>query len=230
MKKTIQRSSKRGMRDHGWLQARFSFSFADYYNPHRTGFGKLLVLNDDTIAPHSGFGKHPHENMEIISIPALGEITHEDSTGSRGTIKPGQIQVMSAGSGVIHSEYNHSDMITRMFQIWIETAQPNVPPRHVTKDLTLIPNKLNKIVSGNKEEDTLFIYQDASIYLGEFDNDQEVSFSLGENKGAFIMVVEGTATIEGVLLNHRDSIELSDTKEIKMFIKGKILLIDVPMN
>jgi redox-sensitive bicupin YhaK (pirin superfamily) len=124
MNKTIQRSTQRGIRDHGWLKARFSFSFADYYNPNRMGFGALRVLNDDTIAAHNGFGNHPHSNMEIISIPMKGEITHKDSTGSEGTIGPGQIQVMSAGSGVIHSEFNNSDEDTRMFQIWIETAQP----------------------------------------------------------------------------------------------------------
>lgn len=232
MKKKIQRSEERGRANHGWLQARFSFSFAGYYNPDRMGFGKILVLNDDTISPAKGFGMHPHENIEIISIPTEGELAHKDNTGSEEIIIPGQIQVMSAGLGIVHSEYNNSkDKNVRLFQIWIETNKKNVEPRHKTSTLNLKQNKLTKIVSGNKDEETLFIYQDASIWLGEFDSVSEISFKTKPERGTFIMIVEGSAVIEGEVLNKRDSIEIEDTENIKIKTnKGtKLLVIDTPM-
>lgn len=233
MKITIQKANQRGMRDHGWLQARFSFSFADYWNPNRMGFGELLVLNDDTIAPGKGFGAHPHDNMEIITIPTQGELAHEDSTGSKEVIKPGQIQVMSAGSGVVHSEFNHSKTEpARLFQIWIETAHLNVEPRHETKTLNLKKNQLNKIVSGNKEEDTLFIFQDASIFLGEFDTTQTINFSTKKERGTFIMIIEGSVTINNTILHERDSIEIEEAHNIIVDVtkETKLLIIDIPMN
>lgn len=232
MKINIQRSNERGDANHGWLHARFSFSFADYYNPNRMGFGKIVVLNDDTISPGKGFGEHPHENMEIISIPTEGELSHKDNTGSEEVIVPGQIQVMSAGSGILHSEYNHSkEKDLRLFQIWIETNKKNAEPRHETKVLNLDKNKLTKIVSGNKDEDTIFIYQDASIWLGEFESKNDITFETNKERGTFIMVVEGSAIIEGEKLSRRDSIEIEDTQNIKIETREntKLLVIDTPM-
>ena len=232
MKKNIHRANERGEAKHDWLQTRFSFSFADYHNPERMGFGKLLVLNDDIIAPAKGFGTHPHDNMEIISIPTQGELAHKDNTGIEEVIIPGQIQVMSAGTGILHSEYNHSKTSdVRLFQIWIETNKRNVDPKHETKTLNLEKNKLVKVVSGDKDSNTLFIYQDASIWLGKFDKNSTLSFETNTNRGIFIMVVEGSATVEKEVLNKRDSIEIKDADNIQLEADKdtKLLLIDVPM-
>ena len=179
MKKKIYPSDSRGQADHDWLQSRFSFSFADYNNPKRMGFGVLRVLNDDTIAPGKGFGMHSHSNMEIITITLKGELAHKDDTGSEEVIVPGQIQVMSAGTGITHSEYNHSkEKELTLFQIWIETNKQNVEPRHETKTLNLEKNKLVKVVSGDKDSNTLFIYQDASIWLEKFDKNSIIQLLL----------------------------------------------------
>jgi len=232
MIKNIQRANERGGADHGWLKTNFTFSFADYYNPDRVGYGKILVLNDDTISPGKGFGTHPHENMEIISIPTQGELAHKDNTGSEEVIIPGQIQVMSAGTGILHSEYNYSKTKdASLFQIWIEPNKQDVKPRHETKTLNLEKNKLVKIVSGDKTPYTLFIHQDASVYLGEFTKKIELSHKTDSKRGTFIMVIEGSANIEGETLKQRDSIEISEAKTINIEVsKGtKLLLIDTVM-
>lgn len=233
MKINIHRANERGGASYDWLKTKYSFSFADYYNPGRMGFGKIRVLNDDIIAPDAGFGTHSHDNMEIITIPLSGELAHKDSTGSEEVIVPGQIQVMSAGSGIQHSEYNHSkNNEVRLFQIWIETNQPNVEPRHKTKTLNLEKNKLVKIVSGDKNPDTLFIYQDASIWLGEFNQALKLLFETNLKRGAFILVIEGLAKIENEILNKRDSIEIEDTNNIQIEVSGntKLLLIDTSIS
>lgn len=232
MKLTIQRADQRGESNHGWLHARFSFSFANYYDPKRMGFGKLRVLNDDAVAPKNGFGMHPHSNMEIISIPTEGQLAHKDNTGSEEIIVPGQIQVMSAGSGIMHSEYNPSQTKeTRLFQIWIETGKQNVDPRHETKKINLKINELTKIVSGNKQEDTLFIYQDVSLWLGKFDAVKTIEFQTKMNRGTFIMVIEGSAKIANNILNKRDSVEIEQTDNIPIETNEhtKLLIIDTPM-
>ncbi|MEK7072554.1 MAG: pirin family protein, partial [Patescibacteria group bacterium] len=208
MNKNIHLANERGGANYDWLKTKYSFSFADYYNPARMGFGKIRVLNDDIIAPGAGFDTHPHDNMEIITIPLSGELAHKDSTGSEEVIAPGQIQVMSAGSGIQHSEYNHSKTKDlKLFQIWIETSQENVEPRHKTKTFNLEKNKLVKIVAGDKNPDTLFIYQDASIWLSDFNQAIKLSFETSPPRGAFILVIEGSAKIENEILNKRDSIE-----------------------
>lgn len=229
MKINIHKADDRGGANYGWLNTKYSFSFSDYYNPERMGFGKIRVLNDDIIAPGAGFGTHPHDNMEIITIPLSGELAHKDSTGSEEVITPGQIQVMSAGSGIMHSEYNHSQINeAKLFQIWIETAQQDAPPRHATKNLDLGKNQLTKIVSGDKNEDALFIYQDASIWLGEFDQDIDQTFVTKKDRGVFIMIIEGVVEIAGTILKSRDEIEIEETEEINLSIKSgsKILIID----
>ena len=232
MKINIHRAKERGESKYDWLHARFSFSFAEYYNPNRMGFGKIRVLNDDTIAPGKGFGTHSHKNMEIISIPTEGELAHKDNTGSKEIIVPGQIQVMSAGSGIFHSEYNHSKTKdVRLFQIWIETNKQDVNPKYIIKTLNLEKNKLVKIVSGEEDSNILFINQDASIWLGEFDKKITISFKTSSKKGTFIMVVEGSAKIEQEILHRRDSIEIEDTKNIKIETNEntKLLLINTKM-
>ncbi|NCN07927.1 pirin family protein [Candidatus Falkowbacteria bacterium] len=229
MKKNIHLADERGGANHGWLKTKFSFSFADYYNPDRMEFGKIRVLNDDIIAPGMGFDTHPHDNMEIITIPLSGELGHKDSTGSEEVLGPGQIQVMSAGSGITHSEYNHSKIEDlKLFQIWIETNKLNAEPRHATQTLNLEKNKLNKIVSGEQNSDTIFIYQDANIWLGEFDTASQISFKINPPRAVFIMVIEGEIKINQDTLNTRDSIEIEAETDIRLNIsqKTKILIID----
>lgn len=232
MKVNIHRSNQRGGGNFGWLKTKYSFSFSNYYNPSRMGFGKIRVLNDDIISPNQGFGKHPHDNMEIITIPLEGELEHEDSTGSKEIITPGEIQVMSAGSGIIHSEFNaSSDEELKLFQIWIETAKHNIEPRHETKKINLEKNRFTKIVSGNEEENTIQIFQDASIYMGEFDKETKINFETKKSRGTFSMIIEGFAKINEEEIEKRDSIEIEETQEINFEINrnSKILIIDTPM-
>lgn len=229
MTKNIHRANDRGGADYGWLKTKYSFSFAGYYNPDRMGFGKIRVLNDDIIAPGAGFDTHPHDNMEIITIPLAGELAHQDSTGSAEVIIPGQIQVMSAGSGIEHSESNNStEKDLKLFQIWIETNKPDANPRHETKTLNLEKNKLTKIVSGAKDADTIFIYQDANIWLGEFDNDKETTIPITSPRAVFIMVIEGSLKINEDILNTRDAIEIETDQTINLetIDNAKILIID----
>jgi redox-sensitive bicupin YhaK (pirin superfamily) len=232
MKYVIQKSEDRGQANHGWLHARFSFSFSQYHNPQRMGFGKLRVLNDDTIAAGKGFGSHPHDNMEIITIPTSGMLAHKDNTGSEETLGPGEIQVMSAGSGIVHSEYNASvteDL--RLFQMWIETNAPDATPRHATKKIDLKKEELTKIVSGNESESTIFIHQDAAVWMGAFSNEKKIVFETQIQRGTFIMVVEGSAIISGQTLSVRDSMEITDTQHIEILVSSetRLLVIDVPM-
>ena len=233
MKKTIHRNEERGKTDIGWLKSRFSFSFSNYYNPKRIGFGKLVVLNDDVVDPKKGFGEHPHSNMEIISIPTFGRIAHKDSTGVEEIVKPGEIQVMSGGSGIIHSEYNPSDKEkVKFFQIWIEPKEQNIKPRHDKKNFELDKNKLITVVSGEKNSKNLYIHQDAKISLGKFDKGNEIGYNIKENNGAFIFLIEGEIEVEGEKINKRDSIEISETKkvEIKTIQDSYLMIVEVPMN
>ena len=156
MIKNVHRSADRGKSELGWLSSRFSFSFADYSNPKRSGFGKLLVVNDDTIAPGKGFGAHSHDNMEIITLVTKGELEHKDSLGNAELLKVGEMQVMSAGRGITHSEYNNSKTKSlELFQIWIETARPEITPRHETRKIELVDNKLTPEEIKMVEEDRM---------------------------------------------------------------------------
>lgn len=232
MKTSIHRAEERGQADIGWLQSRFSFSFADYLNPERMGFGKLRVLNDDVIAPGKGFGTHPHDNMEIITIPLKGALAHQDSTGGKVVIKPGDIQVMSAGSGLTHSEFNDSDTEeARIFQIWIEPKERGIPPRHEERSFDVPKNALTEVVSGKKSEKSLYIHQDARILLGEFEKGKKAVFSPGDRKGVFVMVIEGSVQVTGELLRKRDSIEVTGTDAIPLTAEeaAEILVVEVPL-
>src|SRR3989344_6300736 len=212
---TINRANERGKSDLGWLKSNFSFSFANYHNPQRMGFGRLRVLNDDYIEAGRGFGAHPHDNMEIVTIPLSGELMHKDSTGKKEVIIPGQIQAMSAGSGIAHSEFNNSTKEPlEIFQIWIETKEEDIEPRHETKPVNIKKNSLVKVVSGDKSKDTLYIHQDASIFLGEFTEETELIHKIGKNRGVFIMAIEGTVKVDDETLNKRDSIEITDLDSV----------------
>lgn len=231
MKYNIHRSEKRGGGDFGWLKTKYSFSFSSYYNPLRMGFGALKVLNDDEIFPHSGFGKHPHENMEIITIMLNGELTHEDSTGKKVKIKPAQIQVMSAGTGVVHSEKNESGSEVELLQIWIEPKITDVEPRYEEKNISLKENVLGEIVSGKKSKEKAFINQDASIYLGKFSKDKEINLKLKKGNGLFVFPIEGKLAFEKEIIDKRDSLEVTDAEKIKLKALSEVylLIIEVPI-
>lgn len=230
--KKIHLSSERGKSDLGWLKSNFSFSFSNYYNPERTGFGKLLVLNDDIISGGKGFMPHPHDNMEIITLVYSGELIHKDSIGNTEVLKEGELQVMSAGRGITHSEFNNSkDKSLELFQVWIETSKEDVMPRHDKRLVNLKNNELTKVVSGNKNDSTLFINQDAKIFLGKFDKEAEINYKLEDEKGFFAFVIDGKCLIEGIKLSPRDSIEIYDLKDIEILAnKGLyLMIIEVPL-
>lgn len=236
MKKTIlHKADTRGHANHGWLNAYHSFSFASWYNPERIQFGMLRVLNDDTIAAGMGFGTHPHDNMEIITIPLEGDLAHKDSMGNASTIKSGDIQVMSAGTGIQHSEFNpNPDQQTKLFQIWVFPKYRNVTPRY--QQISLNPedriNKLQQILSPSAEDEGVWIYQDAWFHLGKFDKEMTLDYTLKkEGNGVYIMVISGTAIIDGEKLETRDALGIWNTNTFTIeTTKGtELLLLEIPM-
>ncbi|HAF30538.1 MAG TPA: hypothetical protein DCG75_15960 [Bacteroidales bacterium] len=236
MKTIYHKADSRGSADHGWLNTHFSFSFADYYNPERIHFGALRVLNDDTIAAGEGFGTHPHDNMEIITIPLSGDLEHKDNMGNSGVIRHGEIQVMSAGTGIQHSEFNHNkNQELKLLQIWVYPNKKNVEPRYdqiSIKDFEK-ENDLFQIVSPNKNDKGVWIHQDAWFYLGNLKQAWTGEYVLkGNNHGVYVFVINGKITIENQELNMRDALGISETKEFKIKAESdsRILLIEVPMN
>lgn len=235
MNKIIHKADSRGYADHGWLQSFHSFSFANYHNPEKVRFGLLRVLNDDIVAPGMGFGTHPHDNMEIVTIPLKGELAHQDSTGNKEVIKAGEIQIMSAGSGLTHSEFNNSKKeFVNLFQIWVFPKEKNITPRYDQKifDPEERKNKFQTVVSPDEKNGALWINQDAYFTLGNFDEGNSVKYEIKKNgNGVYIMITEGSAEIDGEVLSRRDAIGLSDLSsvEIKLLAKSELLLIEVPM-
>ena len=236
MKNTLlHKANTRGNANHGWLNAFHSFSFGSWYNPERVQFGTLRVLNDDTIAAGMGFGEHPHDNMEIITIPLEGDLAHKDSMGNAETIKTGDIQVMSAGTGVRHSEFNpNADLQTKLFQIWLFPKTRNVEPRYqqITLDKSLQKNDFAQIVSPNTDDEGVWIHQDAWFYLSDFDQNFSKKLSLKkEGNGFYIMNIEGEIEVNGEKLAQRDAIGIWETAEIeiKANTKAKFLVMEIPM-
>jgi len=235
-KVVIHKAGSRGHANHGWLDSYHTFSFADYHDPSRVHFGALRVLNDDTVAAGMGFGTHPHENMEIISIPTEGDLEHKDSMGTSQVIKQGDIQVMSAGSGIQHSEKNasHHNPV-KFFQIWVFPNKENVTPRY--GQITLNPadrvNKLQQIVSPNKNEGATWINQDAWFHLGKFSKGKAAEYSLKKKgNGVYAFVIEGDFTVNGEALSRRDGMGIADTDKITLQANSdnaEILLMEVPM-
>jgi len=231
----VHKSESRGHANHGWLDSKHTFSFANYYNPERVHFGALRVLNDDTVAPGMGFGTHPHANMEIISIPLEGELEHIDSMNNVARIKAGDIQVMSAGTGIYHSEYNASKTNeVKFLQIWVFPDKENVTPRY--DQITLNPedshNKLQQIVSPNKEDDGVWIHQQAWFYLANLDKGNKLSYQLKKpGNGVYIFLLNGNVEVNGVNLSTRDGVGLTDvsTFELNPISNSKILIMEVPM-
>lgn len=233
----LHKANTRGHANHGWLNSYHSFSFANYYNPSRVHFGALRVLNDDTVAAGMGFGAHPHDNMEIISIPLEGDLQHKDSMGTTAVIKHGDVQVMSAGTGIQHSEMNaNRDKEVKFLQIWVIPKAENVAPRY--GQITLNPadrhNKLQTIVSPNKNEVDTWINQDAWFSLGNFDKGVKTNYTLHKaGNGLYAFVLEGNFTIAGEKLNRRDGLGISEI-EAKIEIEAgsdnaQLLLMEVPM-
>ena len=236
MKKVFHPASSRGAADHGWLQAKHSFSFANYYNSERVQFGALRVLNDDIIAPGMGFGTHPHDNMEIITIPLDGTLEHKDSLDNIGVIETDEIQVMSAGSGVYHSEYNkNKDQSVSLLQIWVFPNKKNVTPRYDQKNIKDLKkvNSFYPIVTPNQNGPGMWIHQDAWFHLGEFDKETRINYNINkEGNGVYAFLIEGSVQIDGDSLEKRDALGIWDTEKFELLANknSRILLIEVPLN
>jgi len=233
----FHKADTRGHEDHGWLNTYHNFSFGDYHAPDRMQFGTLRVLNDDTVAAGTGFGRHPHNNMEIISIPLEGELEHKDSMGNIQVIKTGDIQVMSAGSGIFHSEYNRDKNKVVMFlQIWVYPNKLDVQPRYdqVTLDPSKRINKLQLVVSPNPKDEGVWIYQDAWFFLGKIQNEHKVSYQIKrKGNGVFCFLLNGGMKINNNQLNKRDALGISAVDYIDLISlsdDSEILVMDVPMN
>jgi redox-sensitive bicupin YhaK (pirin superfamily) len=236
MAKTIlHKAGTRGHADHGWLNSYHSFSFANYYDPERIHFGALRVLNDDTVSAGRGFGKHPHDNMEIISIPLEGDLLHEDSMGNTAVIRKGDIQAMSAGTGIFHSEYNkNKDEQVKFLQIWVFPNKKNITPRYsqITLNEEDRHNTLQEIVSPDQSGKTVWIQQDAWFYLGKLDKGFSTSYQVKKKgNGVYAFVLKGELNIEGKQLSARDGLGIWDTESIsiKAEAESEILLMEVPM-
>lgn len=235
MNTVIHRAEERGSADYGWLKANYSFSFAGWHEPKRMHFGALRVLNDDYIEGGRGFDTHPHDNMEIVTIPLSGAISHKDSMGNYSTIKAGDIQIMSAGTGIMHSEFNaNENEPLQLFQIWVFPNQKNLEPTYDQINLDLISkkNQLQCIVSP-KGNGGVKINQKSWFHLGDMEDGWDGKYELhGEDQGIYAMVIEGEIEVAGVKLNRRDAVGVWDTNsvDIKANKGSKLLLIEVPMH
>lgn len=235
MKKVVHRSFQRGIQDHGWLKAAHSFSFSNYYDPLKMGFGALRVLNDDVIAPGMGFGMHRHENMEIVTIPLKGALAHRDSLGSEGVITTYEIQAMSAGNGIHHSEFNAStDEEVNLLQIWVLPKVLNIQPRY--DQMKFAPEKMLDnfltVVSPVYSEETLGINQDAFFSIGQFNHSDAIGYRIKHTgNGVYIFVINGEIETADETLSARDAIGLSGTEEIVIHVleRAHILVIEVPV-
>ena len=236
MKSVLHKAATRGHADHGWLNSYHTFSFAGYQDPERMHFGALRVLNDDQVAPGRGFGTHPHDNMEIISIPLEGDLEHKDSMGNTTTIKEGDVQVMSAGTGVEHSEYNkNSDQEVKFLQIWVFPNKRNVEPRYDQISIREIEKKntFYQVLSPSSEDEGVWIHQDAWFHLGKFEAGSTDSYQIKkEGNGVYAFVLEGEVEINGQKLEKRDGFGLWDVDafDFTSTSDSRVLLMEVPMS
>lgn len=235
MEKILFPASERGSANHGWLKANHTFSFGGYYDPKKVNFGALRVLNDDTVSGGMGFSKHRHDNMEIVTIPLSGALKHSDSEGNSEVIYSGDVQHMSAGTGIFHAEMNaNSHEEVKLFQIWIFPKYENIAPAYHQKSFKKEDriNKFQLVVSPDEADNVVIIRQDAAFYLGDFEENFEINFSkkFPENK-IFLMVIEGKIETEGETLGRRDAIGLSNINELKiksLEANTQLLLMEVP--
>ncbi|GAB2692168.1 pirin family protein [Mucilaginibacter koreensis] len=231
----LHKAESRGHANHGWLDSYHTFSFASHYDPERMNFGALRVLNDDKVSGGMGFGKHPHDNMEIISIPLEGDLEHQDSMGNTATIRKGDVQAMSAGTGIFHSEKNknHNEQV-KFLQIWVYPNQMNVQPRYdqITLNLEDRHNRLQQILSPNADDDGVMIYQNAWFHMSKMDKGVSLDYQLkAKGNGVYFFVLSGDVTVNGQLLNTRDGYGVWDTDNFKLTAESdaEILLMEVPM-
>lgn len=236
MKSVLHRADSRGFADHGWLKSHHTFSFADYYHPERMHFGMLRVLNDDQVAGGKGFGAHPHNNMEIVSIPLHGDLAHKDSMGHEQVIRQGDVQIMSAGTGVVHSEYNHHiEDPVHFLQIWVLPRERNIVPRYAQQHFAAADrhNRLQVVVSSLRDApEALDINQDASFVLGSFDPGFQTDYTLRHsNSGVYVFVLEGQLKAGDESLGRRDGLGVWDITQLPLqaLTKAEFLLIEVPM-
>lgn len=236
MKSVLHKANTRGHANHGWLDTHHTFSFANYYNPERMHFGVLRVLNDDAVAPGRGFGTHPHDNMEIISIPLEGDLEHKDSMGNVGVIKEGDVQVMSAGTGIFHSEYNkNKDKEVKFLQIWLFPNKKDVKPRYdqITLQDKDLKNQFYQILSPNSDDEGVWIHQDAWFHLGRFEAGKGSSYEVKKTgNGVYTFVLEGKVTVNGQKLEKRDGFGVWDTDNVEVHADSdaRVLLMEVPMS
>tara|TARA_B100000809_G_scaffold264863_1_gene321923 strand:- start:4989 stop:5867 length:879 start_codon:yes stop_codon:yes gene_type:complete len=236
MNTVIHKAETRGNANHGWLNSHHSFSFANYHNPERMNFGALRVLNDDQVKEGMGFGTHPHDNMEIISIPLEGDLEHKDSMGNITVIKEGDVQVMSAGTGITHSEYNkNKDKEVKFLQIWVFPKEKNVTPRYDQISIKDIEkdNEFYQVVSPNKDEQGVLINQDAWFHLGKFTKGNSDEYKINKTgNGVYAFILEGEVEISNEKLSKRDGIGIWNTESIslKATENARVLLMEVPMN
>lgn len=238
MSKTIlHKAESRGDANHGWLHSKHTFSFAEYRNPERMHFGVLRVLNDDYVKEGMGFGTHPHDNMEIISIPLEGDLEHKDSMGNVIVIKNGDVQVMSAGTGITHSEYNkNKDKPVKFLQIWVFPNKINVQPRYdqITLNKSDRHNRFQQILSPNAEDAGVWIYQEVWFHLGKFDKDFSTEYTFKKSgNGVYAFIIKSDVTIDGTALNERDGLGIWETDKISFKANSQdaeILFMEVPMN
>ncbi|AYN66883.1 pirin family protein [Euzebyella marina] len=235
MKTILHKAVSRGHADHGWLNTHHTFSFANYHDPERMNFGVLRVLNDDEVSAGMGFGTHGHSNMEIISIPLEGDLEHKDSMGNTAVIKQGDIQVMSAGSGIQHSEKNkNQNQLVKFLQIWVIPNKVNVTPRYdqITLDKEDTLNNFHQIVSPNSDDDGVWIHQDAWFHLGDFDKGETAKYTLkNNNNGLYVFILEGSVKASDVSLERRDGLALWEVDKVDFTFdeKSKVLLMEVPL-
>jgi redox-sensitive bicupin YhaK (pirin superfamily) len=233
----LHTAQSRGQAHHGWLDSFHTFSFANYYDPQRLQFGALRVLNDDTIQGGNGFGMHAHNNMEIITIPLEGALEHRDSMGNKGIIHKGDIQVMSAGTGIQHSEYNAlSDRPTQFLQIWLTPHTQQVPPRYDQYNILehALPNQWQQILSPHKEDAGVWIHQDAWFYIGTFDAQKALSYTLHDpHNGVYAFVIKGRFEIQDQALDTRDGLGIWDVEHVQCVAlapQSELLLMEIPMS
>ena len=235
-KHTIHKANTRGVANFGWLNSHHTFSFGHYYEPSRVHFGALRVLNDDTVSEGMGFGTHPHDNMEIISIPLEGDLEHQDTMGNKTVIKHGDVQVMSAGTGIQHSEYNkNKDQAVKFLQIWVFPNKRGVTPRYdqITLDVNDRHNKLQQILSPNADDEGVWIYQDAWFNMGKFEEGNGATYKINKpGNGVYAFVLSGEFTINGEVLSARDGMGIENAEELTISANtnAEILLMEVPMN
>lgn len=235
-KSILHKAGSRGGADHGWLKSFHTFSFASYHNPDRVHFGALRVLNDDWVAGGQGFGEHPHNNMEIISIPLKGELRHQDSMGNRGVIKPGEIQVMSAGTGIYHTEFNNiPDEATEFLQIWVFPNKRDVQPRYDQAKLSYKkhPNQLEQVLSPDRESAGVWIHQNAWFHMGCIAQGNKTTYTVkdGANNGVYVFVLNGSILVDDQALDRRDGYGLWETETftLEATADAEVLLMEVPM-